>query len=102
MEQCWIDNRRGETEVLIERLPQFNFVHNISHLDFFWIESCFLKEEILANNKMTYQVSHKPRLNILYKRRALYCSVPLTSLFTLWNAGSDEMALRLAMKFQPK
>jgi hypothetical protein len=49
-----------------------------------------------------YQVSHKPRLNILYKRRALYCLVPLTSLFTLRNAGRDEMAVLLAMKFQPK
>ena len=102
MEQLWIDNRRGETEVLIEGLPQFNFVHNISHFDFFLIESCFLKEEILANNKMIYQVSHKPRLNVLYRRRAVYCLVPLTSLFTLQNAGSDEMALKLAMKFQSK
>ena len=102
MEQWWIDNHRAETEVPIEGLPQFNFVHNISHMDYFWVEFCFLKEEILANNKTIYQVSHKPRLNILYKRWALYCLVPLTSLFTLRNVGSDEMAVLLAMKFQPK
>jgi len=70
MEKWWIDNRRGETKVLIEGLPQFNFFRNISHVDFFWMEPCFLKAEILANNKTIYLVSHKPRLNIVYKSRA--------------------------------
>lgn len=102
MEQWWIDNRLEETEVLKEGLSKFNFVHNISNMDFFRIESCSLREEIFANTKTIYQVSHKPRLNILYKSWALYCLVPLTSLFTLRNAGSDDIAVLLAMKFQPK
>jgi len=102
MEKRWIDNRRGEAKALIEALPQFNFVLNISHMTFFWIEPCFLKVEVLADNKTIYKISHKPRLNIVYKSWALYCFMPLTSLFTLRNAGSDEMAVLLAMKFHPK
>jgi hypothetical protein len=43
VDQCYC---RRETELPLEELSKFNLVHNIFHMEFFRIESCFLRQEI--------------------------------------------------------